>query len=112
VERGICGDGLLSRPGDLFNQRASWEEVLVPNGWELLRMVGEEGYWRRPGKGGPGISATTNYQGSDLLYVFSTSTVFEPERGYSKFSASTLLNFGEDFAAAAADLVHRGYTSS
>jgi putative DNA primase/helicase len=98
-----------ARPGDLFNRLASWEDILSPHGWELVRAVGEEGQWRRPGKDGPGISATTNWQGSDLLYVFSTSTAFEPERGYSKFAAYALLNFHGDFSAAAKALVEQGY---
>lgn len=102
--------GSFARPGDLFTRRVSWEDILAPHGWELVRTVGEEGQWRRPGKDGPGISATTNWQGSDLLYVFSTSTAFEPERGYSKFAAYALLNFQGDFSAAAKALVEQGYT--
>jgi hypothetical protein len=98
-----------ARPGDRFNRLASWEEVLSPHGWELVRIVGEEGQWRRPGKDSPSISATTNWQGSDLFYVFSTSTAFEPERGYSKFAAYALLNFQGDFSAAAKALVKQGY---
>ena len=101
-----------SRPGDIFNQRASWQEVLEPHGWELVRVVGEEGQWRKPGKVGPGISATTNFDGSDLLYVFSTSTCFEPQQGYTKFRAYALLNHGEDFSAAARELAEKGYTSA
>ena len=101
-----------SRPGDIFNQRASWQEVLEPHGWELVRVVGEEGHWRKPGKEGPGISATTNFDGSDLLYVFSTSTCFEPQRGYTKFGAYAVLNHGEDFSAAARELASNGYTST
>jgi putative DNA primase/helicase len=83
--------------------------VLEPSGWELVRTVGSEGQWRRPGKEGPGISATTNYEETDLLYVFSTSTPFEPERGYTKFAAYAVLNFGGDFRAAARELAQRGY---
>lgn len=89
------------RPGDLFNQSARWEDILRPHGWQLARTVNNAGQWRRPGKRGPGISATTNYAGNDLLYVFSTATLFEPERGYSKFAAYTLLEHNGDFTAAA-----------
>ncbi|HEY7418667.1 MAG TPA: bifunctional DNA primase/polymerase [Ktedonobacteraceae bacterium] len=99
------------RPGDLFNQQASWEEVLGPHGWQFVRISNGEGYWRRPDKNGPGISATTNYSGSDLLYVFSTSTIFDSEKGYTKFSAYALLNHHGDFSAAARELAQRGYTS-
>lgn len=99
------------RPGDLFNQRATWEDVLLPHGWELVRYVGTEGHWRRPGKKGPGISATTNYGDHDLLYVFSTSTIFEAEQGYTKFTAYTLLNHNGDYSASARELAEQGYST-
>jgi putative DNA primase/helicase len=100
-----------NRPGDHFSNRASWEDVLLPHGWVKVHQRGEVSYWRRPGKE-VGVSATTNWQGSDLLYVFSTSTIFEPERGYAKFSAYSLLEHGGDFQAAARSLSRQGYGKS
>lgn len=97
------------RPGDCYNQQATWEEVLEPHGWMRLYTRDGQGYWQRPGKEGNGVSATTNYNGSDLLSVFSTSTVFEAGRSYSKFAAYTFLNHGGDFSAAAKALSLRGY---
>ena len=97
------------RPGDEFNARAQWSDVLTPHGWQEAYTRGDVTYWRRPGKDTPGISATTNHAGSGLLYVFSSSTVFEAERGYSKFSAHAVLNHGGDFSAAAKALVAQGY---
>lgn len=96
------------RPGDDFNARATWREVLEPHGWGIVFERGGEAYWRRPGKS-EGLSATTDYNGSGLFYCFSTSTVFEPERGYNKFSAYALLNHGGDFAAAARHLAAHGF---
>jgi putative DNA primase/helicase len=96
------------RPGDDFNGRADWGQVLESHGWVKVYQHGEVGYWRRPGKD-LGVSATTNWQDSGLLFVFSTSTVFESERGYSKFSAFALLEHGSDFKAAAEDLAKQGY---
>ncbi len=98
-------DPSMPRPGDLFNQRTAWEKILIPHGWVLVRMINGQGQWRRPGKKSPGISATTNYAGNDLLYVFSTSTLFEPERGYTKFTAYTILEHDGDFSAAARALL-------
>lgn len=98
-----------TRPGDLFNQSAHWEDILCPHGWRLVHKVNEVGQWRRPGKRGPGISATTNYAGNNRLYVFSTATIFEPERSYTKFSAYTVLEHAGDFSAAARALVEAGY---
>ena len=97
-----------NRPGNVFNSRETWANVLTPHGWTLVYQRERETYWRRPGKN-RGISASTNYQGSDLLYVFSTSTIFEPERGYSKLSAHALLNHDGDFKAAARSLARNGY---
>ncbi|HZA21609.1 MAG TPA: bifunctional DNA primase/polymerase [Dehalococcoidia bacterium] len=99
------------RPGDDFNARAAWRDILEPHGWVLIYEREGIDYWRRPGKD-RGISATTDYQASGLLYVFSTSTAFESERGYSKFAAYALLKHGGDFKAAAHDLAGRGYGNS
>ena len=96
------------RPGDDFNQRADWADILRPHGWIWVYRRGDTDHWRRPGKD-RGISASTNYAGSGLLYVFSTSTELEAERGYSKFSAYTFLNHGGDFSAATKVLASQGY---
>lgn len=94
------------RPGDVFNERATWGDILEPHGWRHIYDRGDEGFWRRPDKD-RGISATTDYKGSGLLYVFSSSTAFESERGYSKFSAHALLDHGGDFKAAARAIAER-----
>ena len=54
------------------------------------------------------VSATTNYQGSDLLFVFSTSSVFEAGKAYSKFAAYAILEYGGDFSTAARTGCARG----
>lgn len=99
-----------NRPGDHFNARASWEEVLEPHGWVCVSVdaTGLE-HWRRPGKT-QGTSATVNYAGADLLHVFSqNASPFEAGHSYSKFSAFALLQHHGDFRAAAAALEAQGY---
>lgn len=96
------------RPGDDFNARADWEDILAPHGWVRVYSRGTTTYWRRPGKK-DGVSATTNHAGSDLFYVFSSSSDFEAERGYSRFSVYTVLNHRGDHAAAAKKLASDGY---
>lgn len=89
-----------NRPGDIFNREKTWEEILEPHGWTRVRGRGETTDWRRPGKT-HGISATTNYKGSDCLYVFSSNTYpLEDGKSYSKFGAWTTLNFNGDYNAA------------
>lgn len=106
------GDPL--RPGDDFNQRATWDEILAPLGWTKARDFGRGCIgWTRPGKSPrDGISATTGRNDGDNLYVFTTSTEFESETPYSKFAAYTLLNHGNDWSTAAKALAADGYGES
>lgn len=103
--------GWSERPGDEWARATPWAEILEPHGWRRVSKRGEITYWRRPGKD-KGISASTNYAGSDLLYVFSTSTDFEADRGYGKFGAYALLEHAGDFARAGRALRDRGFGSS
>lgn len=100
--------GAVGRPGEDFNARASWSDVLEPHGWRKVFQRGDTTYWRRPQKT-EGVSATTGYAGSDYLYVFTTSTALESERGYTKFGAYALLNHNADFRAATKALAAQGY---
>jgi putative DNA primase/helicase len=95
-------------PGDEFNERTTWEEILRPAGWTPVGHRGDVTLWRRPGKQ-HGISATTGYGDGDWLYVFTTSTTFESERTYTKFGAHALLQHGGDYAAASKALRRAGY---
>jgi putative DNA primase/helicase len=108
-----------TRPGDYFNRRADWRQILEPHGWVFvcergrLSSRGPVWYLRRPGKD-RGISATVGYCKSetagDLLCVFSTNAdPFTIPDGkdhqcFSKFAAHALLNHGGDFKAAARSL--------
>ena len=100
-------DGTLS-PGDDYNARTTWDEILLPLGWSKVYQKGEATVWRRPNKN-EGISATTNFNGNDKLFVFSTSTIFEAESSYSKFAAYAHLNTNGDFKQAALQLRNLGY---
>lgn len=91
------------RPGTRYNAEAEWADLLEEHGWVLVKTEGEVMYWRRPGKT-EGLSATTNYGGSDLLYVFSSSTDFENGTAYSKFAVLAILEYGGDMFEAAAAL--------
>ena len=96
-------------PGDDYNARVTWDQILEPLGWKKLftRPDGTTS-WCRPGKDF-GTSATTNHAGTDKLYVFSSSTIFEPERSYSKFAVLALVEYGGDFSATAKALRNLGY---
>ena len=96
-------------PGDEYEQKTSWEDILTPHGWTISSRDATTTYWTRPGKT-TGVSATTGRaQDRDRLYVFSSSTIFAPETPYTKFGAYALLNHGGDLSAAARTLAREGY---
>lgn len=103
--------GRDTRPGDDYNNRADWNDILVPHGWTISHHQGHTTYWVRPGKDArAGHSASTGRAADgDRLYVFSSATVFEPETPYNKFSAYALLEHSGDFAAAARALRSQGF---
>ena len=96
-------------PGDDFENKTTWAQILEPTGWTQVFTRGSTTYWRRPGK--PiGISATTGHADDrDRLYVFSSSTEFETETSITKLHAYTILNHGGDHSAAARALRKQGF---
>lgn len=97
-------EGVGERPGDALAAKMSWAQILAPAGYRLAMTRGQEEYWVRPGKDiRDGHSVTTNYAGSDLMWVFSTECEgFDSDTSYSKFAAWSILNgYGLDFTAAA-----------
>lgn len=97
-------------PGDDYNAKTSWDEILLPLGWSKVFTNRGTTAWRRPGKS-EGISATTGFDGTDFFYCFSTSTIFDAERAYSKFAVYTLIEHGGDFSKSAAALKAKGFGS-
>lgn len=92
------------RPGDKYNQAGDFS-ILQKHGWKLVSQNEARCLWKRPGKDGVGISATTGYcrgkDGTPRLYVFSTNAQpFQPNRTYDPFGIYALLEHGGDFKAA------------
>jgi hypothetical protein len=85
---------------DQFNAVTNWHQILEPYGWRYLGEHGERQHWRRPGKR-EGVSATT---WGNLLHCFTTATEFKPRKGYSKFSAYSILAHNGNMSAAAKHL--------
>lgn len=95
-------------PGDDYNSKTTWDELLLPLGWSRVFTNRGTTAWLRPGKS-EGISATTGFDGTDFFYCFSTSTIFDAERAYSKFAVYTLIEHGGDFHKSAAALKAKGF---
>lgn len=98
-------------PFDDYMEREGAETMLsdlMANGWRKVGSRGENIHLCRPGKDGRDTSATL-HQGRRVFYVFSSSSEFEPRKGYSAVGVYTALNHHGDFKAAARDLVQKGY---
>lgn len=96
-------------PGDDYEARTTWQQILEPAGWKIIFNRGKTTYWCRPGKT-EGISATTGHADDrDRLYVFSSSTDFETFTPITKFHAYAVLNHGGDHSAAASELRKEGH---
>ncbi|WP_051741191.1 bifunctional DNA primase/polymerase [Kitasatospora sp. MBT66] len=97
------------RPGEDFEARVDWADILQPEGWTFVTQRGGTRYWRRPGKD-RGLSATTGHAADrDRLFVFTSSTDFQQEVPYTKFGAYALLHHAGDHKAAARSLRGKGY---
>lgn len=99
------------RPGDDYEERGSWPELLEPLGWKLDSGTWDKGRLTRPGKD-HGCSATIGVcrgkANEPLLNVFSTSAGVEPGC-YGLWRAFTYLLHGGDYSAAAKALAAKGY---
>jgi RecA-family ATPase len=114
----ISNNNRAPSPGNDFNSKATWDDILVPHGWVVSHSSSDLTHWTRPGKES-GTSATTGAvsdSGTELFCSFSSNaSPFHGANGsrscssYSKFAAHTVLNHGGDYKAAAAELAAKGY---
>lgn len=102
------GDPL--RPGDDYNDRADWTELLEAHEWTYVKVLRDgSAAWRRPGKT-VGISATVGHGDTDRLHVFSSGAYpLEADETYSKFAVYAAYEHGGDFSEAARALAEDGY---
>lgn len=104
-----AGDDLS--PGDDYEQRTDWRDILLPRGWSLARQVGRTRYWVRPGKDArQGESATTGRSADrDRIWVFTDGTELPQNTPLTKFGAFAHFECGGNFPAAARELRRLGY---
>jgi hypothetical protein len=115
--REVCGSQEhlgKGRPGDDYNARMGWPDLLEADGWSLIGDRNGVTQWIRPGKS-VGVSATTGYTGDsedgpDLLYVFtSNAPPLEPDTAYSRFAYYAVVHCGGDYSVAARKLLADGF---
>ena len=94
---------------EAFAGACAWDEILTRHGIQKISDRSQEQYWRKPNSSDGGHHATTNYEGSDVFYVFSTDFPPFDSTAYNKFEVYALLNHNGDFAATSRDLKDKGY---
>ena len=102
--------GQGERPGDAYSRAMAGSDVvalLVKAGWAELGRRGNNYYLTRPGKQA-GISGSVLVD-RGTFYPFTSSSAFEPGRGYSPFAVYAEVEHNGDYSAAARALAAKGY---
>jgi hypothetical protein len=91
-----------------YNQHGDVISLLARHGWHVVGNSDSRIYLRRPGQTTAQNSGNWHTE-KRVLVVHSTSTLFEPERGYSASQVYALLECDNDFKEAAKKLAAHGY---
>lgn len=94
-------------PFDHFNGSPAAESVLTDHGWTLSGSSNNFIWFTRPDKTS-GVSASFNRE-KRVYYIFTSSTQFEPSKGYNPATALSILKFSGDKKATFKYLVDNGY---
>ena len=97
-------------PASRYCAATTWPELLRQDGWTLAHIdQAGEAHWVRPGKDiREGTSATTGWQGKDILKVFTTSIPNLPAGAYTRFGYTAAMHHGNDRSAFAKKLLQEG----
>jgi hypothetical protein len=97
-------------PASRYCAATTWPELLRQDGWTLAHTdQSGESHWVRPGKDiREGTSATTGWQGKDILKVFTTSIPGLPAGAYTRFGYTAAMHHNGDRSAFAKKLLQEG----
>jgi hypothetical protein len=97
-------------PASRYCAATTWPELLRQDGWTLAHTdQSGESHWVRPGKDiREGTSATTGWQGKDILKVFTTSIPGLPAGAYTRFGYTAAMHHGNDRSVFAKKLLQEG----
>lgn len=95
-------------PWDDYNDRADVMELLERHGWKVTQNQNERTIFLRPGIT-DSKSSGDYHHGLKLFKVFTTSSQFEPGKGYSPYAVYTLLEHNGNYSESAKELIKKGY---
>lgn len=100
-------DYYSENPFEHFNGSQEGSMVLANNGWNVLKESPKFIWFTRPDKTN-GISASYN-KDRQVFFIFTSSTQFEPAKGYKPATVLAILQFNNDKKATFKHLVDKGY---
>jgi len=104
----INNESYIVNPFDDYNNRGDCIKELVKEGWKVIFEQGDRVHLRRSGATDARTSGNFS-RDHNKLYVFSTSTVFRENTGYSPVAVYCKLNHNDDWSACAKSLIEQGY---
>ena len=93
-------------PWEDYNNKVSVLDI-IGSDFDVVRMLKDRAVIRRHGAESPHSGYV--YNDSGLLYLFTSGTSFEAEKGYNAFAVYSHLVHNGDFTAASRDLYNQGY---
>jgi hypothetical protein len=94
-------------PFEDYNNRGDIVGLLEKHNWKVISENNEKVVFRRPGKD---IGTSGNYNKVKKWFsVFTTSSVFEPEKAYQPYAVYAVLECDKDFKECARRLLAEGY---
>lgn len=96
------------KPWEDFDNRGSTLDLLYSHGWSEVRKHGDRIMLKRPGNTSAKTSGHYNTK-MNLFKSWSSSTPFEPERGYTPSGVFAILECNGDFKEAGRKLYELGY---
>lgn len=95
-------------PWDDYNDRGDVIALLERHGWKIVGQKNDRTIFKRPGKTDSKSSGDFHH-GLNLFKVFTTSSVFETDKAYSRFAVYTTLEHNGNFSEAAKQLLKDGF---
>lgn len=95
-------------PFEDYNKRGDIISLLTTHGWTLVRDNGEKAIFKRPGTTDSKSSGDYNRR-LGWFSVFTTNSVFMPNKAYLPYAVFTMLECNGDYKCAAKKLIEMGY---
>jgi hypothetical protein len=104
----IDESNFVTSPFEDYNKRGDCVQELKNNGWQFVFEKGDNIHLKRPGTTDSRISGNFSRK-HNKFYVFSTSTIFTENIGYSPVGVFCKLYHNDNWSECAKDLISKGF---